>query len=152
MLAYGIEHVVSYWARLEPPQVIGPTPEGLRAVFPVADGAVTGPGFRGRVLRGGGDWLTVRPDGVQLLDVRATVETDDGVLVSVEYTGVGDLGEDGYERFLRGDLPPTIRLRAAARFHAADPRYAWLNRLHCLLVGEADTTKSEVRYDAYAIR
>lgn len=36
MFDYSLEHIVSYWARLERPQLIGPTPEGLRAVFPVA--------------------------------------------------------------------------------------------------------------------
>jgi hypothetical protein len=151
MFDYRLEHIISYWAKMEKPQVVGPAPEGMRLVFPVAEGEVTGPKFRGKVLRGGGDWLTVRSDGVQILDVRACTRTDDGAVIYVEYTGVGDLGEDGYQRFLRGDLPPRIPLRAGARFHAADPRYSWLNRLQCLLVGEAETGKGRVAYDVYAV-
>jgi hypothetical protein len=152
MYDYTLEHITSYWAKLSPPQVIGPTPEGMRAVFPVAEGAVTGPRFCGTVLPGGGDWLTIRPDGVQVLDVRATVRTDDGALIYAEYTGVGELGEDGYDRFLRGTLARTIPMRAGARFHTSDPRYTWLNRLQCLLVGEADREELTVRFDVHAVR
>jgi len=152
MLSYELEHVFSYCATIGKPQVVGPTAQGIRAIFPVVDGEVTGPKLHGKVLSGGGDWLTVRRDGVQLIDVRGTAQTDDGALVYVAYTGVGDLGEDGYERFLRGDVPDKIPLRAAARLETAHPRYAWLNRLQCLLVGEADRQESKVRYDVYAIR
>jgi hypothetical protein len=152
MFDYTLEHIISYWARIDRPQLIGPTPEGMRAIFPVLEGEVTGPRFRGTVLRGGGDWLTVRADGIQILDVRATTRTDDGALIYTEYTGVADLGEDGYERFMRGDLDDTIPLRAGARFQTSDPRYAWLNRLQCMLVGEADRAESKVRFDVYAVR
>ncbi len=61
---------------------------------------MTGPKLRGKMLPGGGDWLTVRTDGVGILDVRATIESDDGALIYLAYTGVGDLGEDGYQNFL----------------------------------------------------
>ena len=33
------------------------------------------------------DWLTVTPDGVALVDVRLTLETTEGGLIFVEYTG-----------------------------------------------------------------
>jgi uncharacterized protein DUF3237 len=152
MQGYELEHIFSSWATVGKPQLIGPTPEGISAIFPAVQGEVAGPKLRGTVLPGGGDWLTVRRDGVQVIDVRATVKTHDGALVYIAYTGVGDLGENGYERFLRGDLPRTIALRASGRFQAADPRYTWLNRLQCLLVGEADREQSKVSYDVYAVR
>ena len=44
---------------------------------------------------GGGDWLTVRTDGFGILDVRATLESDDGALIYMAYSRLGDLGEDG---------------------------------------------------------
>ena len=101
----------------------------------------------------GGDWLVVRTDGVAILDVRATIETrDEGALIHVSYTGVGELGEDGYERFLRGDLPASVPLRVGPRFLTAHPDYRWLNRLQCLGIGEVDLERSEVSYDVYAVR
>ena len=46
MLAYSLEHICSYSAQLQnPPEVIGPVPEGIRVNFYVTSGAVTGPRF-----------------------------------------------------------------------------------------------------------
>lgn len=150
-LGYALEPLFSYRVRLGAPQWIGEGADGLRVFYPVAEGTVGGPRLRGRIAPGGGDWLCVRRDGVQLLDVRAVVETEDGARVLAAYTGVGELGEGGYERFLRRELPPAIALRAAGRLHAADPQHRWLNRLQCLFVGEADTRRAELRYDVYAV-
>jgi hypothetical protein len=89
---------------------------------------------------------------VAILDVRATMETDDGALILTAYQGVSDLGEDGYQRFLRQDLPAVIPIRMAPRFWTSHPSYGWLNRLLCLGVGEARLAKNEVTYDIYALR
>ena len=95
MFDYSLDHLFSYDVSLERPQMIGEIPEGIRAIVYVTKGEVTGPKLRGRILPGGGDWLTVRTDGVGILDVRGTLESDDGALIYMAYTGVGDLGEDG---------------------------------------------------------
>ena len=65
---------------------------------------------------------------------------------------MGDLGEDGYHKFLQAALPPSVPLRVAARFQTSHPTYQWLNRLQCLNIGEVDTETFEVRFDVYAIR
>jgi hypothetical protein len=152
MLEYNLEHICSYTAQLQPPEVIGPVSEGIRANFYITSGEVTGPHLRGIIRPSGGDWLTIRTDGVGVLDVRLTIETHDGGLVYLFYTGVADLGEDGYEKFLRGELPPTGQLRAAARTQTAHPAYIWLNRLQLLNIGEVDSARLAVRYDLYAVR
>jgi hypothetical protein len=148
-----LEHIFSYTAQLQaPPEVIGPTPAGLRVNFYVTGGEVSGPRLSGKLRPVGGDWLTIRPDGIGILDVRATIETDDGALIDVEYTGIGDLGEDGYDRFLRGDLPPKVPLRVAPRFLTAHPDYQWINRVQCINIGDVDLTTFLVSYDVYALR
>lgn len=148
-----LEHIFSYTATLKnPPEVIGPLPEGIRVNFYVTGGTVSGPKLEGRILPVGGDWLTIRKDGVGILDVRATMETADGALIYTAYSGVIDFGEDGYERFLRQELPPTAELRIAPRYHTAHPDYQWLNRLQCVGIGRSDSTRSEVSYDIYAMR
>ncbi len=133
-----------------PPEVIGPVPEGIRANFYLSGGAVEGPRLRGKVLAVGADYLLLRKDGVGLLDVRATFETEDGALIYVAYSGTVDAGPDGYERFLADDLPAKMPLRNAPRFQTAHPDYAWLNRLQCFGVGESDLGKNRVSYDIYA--
>ena len=153
MFDYRLEHIMSYNAKLGEPEVIGPLPEGLRVHVYVTEGAVTGPRVVGKLRPVGGDWLTIRTDGVGVLDVRATIETHDGALIYLSYGGVVDLGPDGYEQFAQGKLPASgTAIRMSPRFYTAHPDYLWLNRLHCLGIGQAFLERSEVAYDVYAVR
>lgn len=152
MYDHSLEHIFSFTGTLEPPLPVGPVPEGIRMIFPITGGEVTGPKVRGRVVPGGGDWLTGRRDGVAILDVRLTIETDDGALIYMFYTGVSDLGPDGYDRVSRGELPPLLKLRTAPRFLTAHPAYEWMNRVQCIAVGESVTMELRVGYDVYAVR
>jgi hypothetical protein len=153
MFEYSMDHLFSYDATLDPAwEVIGPTPQGLRVNAYVTGGSVRGGEINGRIRPVGADWLTVRTDGVGILDVRATMETDDGALIYVAYNGVTDLGEDGYHRFLAGDPPQILKIRAVPRFLTAHPEYLWLNRLQCVNIGQVDLGKMLVEYDVYALR
>jgi hypothetical protein len=138
MFEYRLEHVMSYTVTLAAPETIRPIAEGLRVNFYPTGGEVTGPKLSGRIRPVGGDWLTIRRDGVGILDVRTTIETHDGALIYMSYYGTLDLGEDGYEQFLQGKLPSEAALRASPRLFTAHPGYVWLNRLHC--VGMAEPT------------
>src|SRR5262245_48504629 len=72
---YKLEHVFSYTGLLaNPPEVIGPVPEGIRVNFYAAGGKITGPNVRGKLRPAGGDWVIVRKDGVAYLNVRTTFE------------------------------------------------------------------------------
>jgi hypothetical protein len=152
MFEYRLDHVFSYVVTLKsPPEVIGPVPGGIRTNFYVVDGEISGPRLRGRVRPVGGDWFTVRTDGVGILDVRATFESHDGALIEIAFTGIGDLGEDGYQKFLRQELTRSLQLRVAPRFRTAHPDYEWLNRVQCIGVGEINMEPLEVRFDIYAM-
>lgn len=152
MFDHRLEHLCSYNATLRQPlEVIGETPVGLRVNAYISGGEIWGPRLRGRVLPVGADWLTIRPDGVGALDVRATIETSDGALIYVEYTGVMDLGPDGYQRMLTGNPPARAAIQVAPRFLTSHSDYLWLNRLQCLNVGMADFATSRVSYDTYAV-
>lgn len=152
MLPYQLEHIFSYSAQLHPPEIIGPVAEGIRANFYVASGEVSGPRVQGILRPVGGDWITMRSDGVAILDVRATVETHNQALIYLSYSGVADFGLDGYQSFARGELPPRFPIQAVMRTQTAHPAYQWLNRLQCLNIGEVDSARLVVRYDVYAIR
>jgi hypothetical protein len=117
-------------------QMIGQLPEGARGNFINGAGVeLRGERVSGRMLSYGGDWLTVRPDGVGLLDVRNVIETVEGARILYRYSGVADFGQDGYERFLAGD-PVVAPLRGAPRMSTGHPDFLWLNRLQCVVVGE----------------
>jgi glucuronate isomerase len=105
-----------------PTQEIGSTPEGTLTIFPVTGGSFEGERLRGKVLAGGGDWVTARSNGMMMLDLRIALETDEGSLIHMTFTGIRD-DANGY-------------FRTVPRFETAAPRYAFLNRL--LAVGTAE--------------
>lgn len=148
---YEMEHVCTYRATLSAPEVIGALPNDIRANFYVTGGEVWGPKLRGKVRAVGGDWLTLRPDGVCVLDVHATLESHDGALIDVRYNGILDLGTDGYAGFLRGDLPAMVKIYAAPLMRTAHPDYAWVNRKQFVNIGEAKLLENHVTYDVYAV-
>src|SRR5690349_21071215 len=71
-----------------PPQKLGAVPHGTRVVAPIASGTFEGPRLRGKVLPGGGDWTLLRSDGVLELDLRITLQTDDGALIYMTSFGL----------------------------------------------------------------
>jgi hypothetical protein len=152
MIEYRLDHIMSYSAQLAPPEIIGPVPEGVRVNFHVTGGTITGPKVFGKIRPVGADWLTVRRDGIAALDVRATAETNDGALLYMTYTGIIDLGETGHEDFLKG-VPPAsgVAIRTSPRIQTSHPNYLWLNRLHCIGVGQAFVERREVVYDVYGV-
>ena len=105
-----------------PTQDIGSTQQGALAIFPVVGGSFEGERLRGRVLAGGGDWVTERADGTLELDLRVTLETEDGALIHMTFTGVRN---DANHYF-----------RTLPRFETAAPKYAFLNRLVAVGVGD----------------
>ena len=75
-----------------PTQQVGVTTEGTLLIFPVTGGSFEGDRLRGTVLAGGGDWVSPRADGSLSLDLRVTLETDDGALIHMTFSGVRDDG------------------------------------------------------------
>ena len=147
-----LEYVMSYNASLAPPEVIGPIAEGIRVNFYVTGGLFNGPKITGKLRPVGGDWLTIRKDGIGILDVRATMETDDGALIYIAYTGTLDLGPGGYKNFAEGKIPEFITLTVSSRMYTANPKYEWVNRSQYVQVGEFERDTLLVRYDVYAIK
>ena len=47
------------------------------------------------MLPGGDDWTIKRPDGIIDLDLRVTLETDDGALIHMTFEGMRDDGAPG---------------------------------------------------------
>jgi hypothetical protein len=107
-----------------PTQDIGAGPRGTRVTFLITGGSFEGDRLRGKVLPGGDDWTLKRSDGVMELDLRVTLETDDGALIHMTFEGIRDDGATGAPYF-----------RTVPRFETADPKYSFLNRL--LAVGTA---------------
>ena len=100
---------------------IGLTPRGHLTIFPITGGSFEGERLRGIVL-GGADWVTAAADGTFELDLRLTLETDDGALIHMTFAGMRD---DANHYF-----------RTLPRFETAVPKYSFLNRLLAVGIGD----------------
>src|SRR6516164_1295364 len=120
------------------PQKIGAVPHGTRITAPIASGSFEGPLLRGRVLPGGGDWTLLRSDGVLELDLRVTLETDDGALIHLSSFGLRHGPPEVIAALGRGEKvdPSAYYFRTTPRFETGDPRYAFLNRLLAVSTGD----------------
>ena len=121
-----------------PPQRLGAVPHGTRVIAPITSGAFEGPRLRGRVLPGGGDWTLLRSDAVLELDLRITLETDDGALISMTSFGLRHGPREVLAALARGESvdPSTYYFRTAPRFETSAPQYEFLNRLIAIASGD----------------
>jgi hypothetical protein len=144
-----LELLFEMHADLKPPALVGPGPSGTRMIFDVTGGSFAGPRLRGRLLASGGDWLLVRPDGHGLLDVRATLATDDGAFVYAQYHGVLEMTAPVQARIASGGSTEfgEVYFATQPRFETGDPRYAWLNAV--VAVGEGRLLPNAVEYRVY---
>jgi hypothetical protein len=118
-------------------QKIGAVPHGTRVTAPIKDGTFEGPRLRGKVLSGGGDWTLLRGDGVLELDLRVTLETDDGALIYMTSFGLRHGPPEVIAALTRGEHvdPATYYFRTIPRFETGHPKYAFLNRLLAVSTG-----------------
>ena len=114
------------------PQNIGAVPHGTRRTAPLSGGSFEGPRLRGTVQLGGSaDWLLLRADGVLELDLRATLRTDDGALVSMRSFGLRHGPPEVIAAIARSEAvdPATYYFRTTPRFETAHPGRRQLD--HC---------------------
>ena len=109
---------------------------GHTSIAPVTGGTFAGPNINGTVHDGGADWIT-QVSGHRSLDVRITLETDDGELIYMSYTGIIRSGDDG------------LYWRVRPIFQTASEKYDWLN--HAVFVGKSKQVQGKVAYDIFRI-
>ena len=122
---------------------LGVTPYGHRRI-----GIVNGGTFEGDELKGtvepapGGDWITVRTDGVWELDVRITLKTHDGHLIYMSYRGLRHGPQWVLDRLAKGEKvdPSEYYFRTAPRFETSSEKYSFLNRILAIGVGRREAT------------
>ena len=126
---------------LRDPILIPDTPSGTRLIIEIESASFEGERIKGK-LKGSAaaDWLTVGPDGTGTLDVRTTLETDDGALIYTAYQGRIDASQP------IGSVP----IYAAPLYETGDERYAWLNKIQAVAKGTTDGKVLE--YEIYEVR
>lgn len=121
-----------------PAQELGQFAGGRRRVVPILGGRITGPGLSGKVLPGGADWQTLRPDGVTLLQARYTVQMDDGQVVGIINTGVRRASPEVAADLAAGKIvdPSKYYFRATPVFEVGPGSMGWLVENVFISVGE----------------
>ena len=109
---------------------------GPTSIAPVTGGTFGGPAIEGTVHPGGADWIT-QVAGHSSLDVRITLETDDGALIYMSYTGIVSAGAGG------------LYWRVRPIFHTASEKYDWIN--HTVFIGKNKQVAGKVAYDIFRI-
>lgn len=133
-------------------QIFGDTPLGFQMVGRAIGGTFEGPKLKGTVHEAA-DWLTIRKtDGVGEVNCRNTLKTDDGVLIYMTYNGYIHGPDNFVDRWLfKGEIVDSsgYYFRTTPTFQVSGEKYAWLNGLVTVAVGE--TRKEGAVYDLYAI-
>lgn len=131
-----VEFLFSITAQTNMSGIIANGPAGTRVVVDASTGTFEGPKIKGIVKGPAGDWVTVRADGVMKLDVRLLLETDDGAIILMQYTGIG--------------IDGGANIRTTPLFETGDERYAFLNSIQGVAHGSVGD--GSVTYDVYALR
>ena len=118
---------------------IGAVPHGTRRTAPLSGGTFEGPRLRGTILAGSSaDWQLLRSDGVLEMDLRFTLRTDDGALISMSAFGLRHGPPEVIAAIGRGDTvdPSSYYFRTLPRFETAHPAYSFLNRIIAVASGD----------------
>ena len=136
---------------LDPPLAIGEHTGGNRQIVPITGGSFEGPRLKGKVLAGGADWLLVRPDGVGVLDVRYTIQTDDGALIYVYYSGYLTRVLELFPRWAAGEQIPheEYYFVVTPRIETSAPQYGWLQQV--VVLGMGYLIPGGVGYHVFAV-
>jgi hypothetical protein len=140
---------------LDAPQTIGQGLRGTRIIFPFQNGFVKGNKINGKISSCSAEWGLIADSTTFKVDVRATIETSDGALIYMTYTGYNHADEKKFAMINAGranELSPSdYYFRTALTFETGSPKYAWLN--YTVAVGIGSLPESgKVFYRVYAIK
>ncbi|WP_423736736.1 DUF3237 domain-containing protein [Chitinophaga caseinilytica] len=148
------EFIFDFELELSAPQMVGKVLPGTRVIYPVNGGTVKGK-VNGKVLPGGGEWGIVADSLTFKMDVRATIQTDDGALIYIAYKGYlfADAKTNAVIGAGKGHTlsPSDYYFRSTPVFETSSPKYAWLNRTVAIGVGRLSGV-GKVAYRIYAIK
>ena len=129
-------------AELAEPLVLAEAPLGARRILYAKGGSFSGPGLRGELLPGGGDWVLERRDGIAELDIRFVLRSEDGALIHVRCAGLFGAAPEVRQRLRAKEEvdPAEYYFRTAAFFETGAERYRRLNCLVAVGVGQRTRT------------
>jgi hypothetical protein len=127
----GLTPLFTLTVSVDPLQVAGGPIGAIKRIGPISSGTFEGDRLRGRILPGGSDWQTLDADGTVHLDARTALETSEGALVAMTYTGLRHGSANVMQRLAQGELvdPSAYDFRIVATFTTGNQDLAWLNKI-----------------------
>ena len=107
---------------------LGQSPMGQRFIVNILGGEFAGPRLKGKVLPGGADRQLLRPDGVKELDALYEIQTNDGIVITVNNQVIVDMPS-----------PDQRYACSVVKFRAPEGQYDWLNKR--IFVGNLESQK-----------
>lgn len=123
---------------------------GVRQLYVVRDGIVSGDRINGVILAGGGDNMLVDPGGLGHVDARVTWKTDDGAIIYVQYYGRVVMNEAAGNAFKAGTGIQfgDTHFVTQPRFECGHPKYSWLNNVVAIAEGRVAEGRA-IEYQIY---
>lgn len=125
-----LDYAFSMRIELAPPQEQG-TVDGVRKRFiAITGGTISGPRLTGSVMAGGGDWQSIYPSGLTVIDARYSLKAADGTVITISNPGVRTATPEVIDRLSRGEVvdPSRYYFRTSPRFEAPAGPHEWLRR------------------------
>jgi len=132
-----LKHFATMTVTLGERFVVKDGPVGTRVIAEVGTVEVAGEKLNASMVgSAAADWVTLSPDNSYgMLDVRITLQTDDGEILYVEYGGRIDLASG--------------KVVSAPLFQTGAEKYDWLNRMQAVGVGQ--NTPEKLVYELYEV-
>lgn len=129
------ELVLELEVELGQTQEVGDTPKGFLRLIPITGGTFSGPNIKGNILSGGYDWNTTRHDQTAHAFAKYALQTDDGVVISVENEGIlppepqlsqTNQSNQTSQTNQTSQSSHSSLIKTTTRFEVADGKYEWL--------------------------
>jgi hypothetical protein len=139
-------HEFTYGVTLGDTLIPGVGPFGTRAIVSVTGGWAKGERINGTVVGAGADWVLIGPDGFYRRDGRAQIQTDDGAVLYLNYSGLRELNEAVQKALAGGETGFDVQyFRTSPTIETGDMRYAWVNTT--LFVARGRLVEGGVEYE-----
>jgi hypothetical protein len=122
--------------------MLGTTPYGNRMIQELASAELVGERVKAS-MKGvvGGDWASITEGGLARFDIRVLLETTDGALIYLTYTGKADWSAG------LGQGP----IYVTAQCETADERYTWLNTIQIVGKGGPTADATAISYELFEL-
>lgn len=127
-------------------------PLGEREYWEMSAGELVGPRIKARIVAPGGDWMRVGSDGMYRPDVRTQLQSDDGAIILLHYTGLvkpnavfSSAAEQGKPTRFEDQY-----LRQVMTFETGSEKYRWMTQELFIAEGRLSGA-AQIEYRIYRI-